>query len=197
MNASGGRPTDTALVLEAQRGESWAMEALFRRYLPCVNAVVGRDYERDDVIQECFVEALQSFGTLRSPWAFGPWLSAVATRTSWRMFRRRRKQKRVANRDLAERELQNMQAPTASPEVSADLQSICGVLESLHDESKVALLLRRVEGLKLEEIAERMSLSVSTVKRRLCAAQLVLDAVDRDGTSSKSFCAPPGRFAQR
>jgi RNA polymerase sigma-70 factor (ECF subfamily) len=185
--ASAPRPTDAALVIEAQRGESWAMEALFRRHLRRVNAVVGRDDDRDDVVQECFVEAVQSLRSLRSPWAFGPWLSAIATRTSWRMFRRRRKQKhaRVINRELAERELLNVQASTASPEVSADLRAIHGVLETLHDESRVALLLRRVEGLRLDEIAERMHLSVSTVKRRLCAAQLVLDAVDRDATASK------------
>jgi RNA polymerase sigma-70 factor (ECF subfamily) len=175
-------PSDAALVVEAQRGDPCAMDVLFRRHLRRVSVVVGRETDRDDLVQECFVEAMQSLGTLRAPWAFGPWLSAIVARTTWRMSRRRKKQKRVgvAVRELVESERDNRQAATASPEISADLNALSGLLERLHDESRIALLLRRVEGLRLEEIAERMNLSVSTVKRRLCAAQLVLDAIDRE-----------------
>jgi RNA polymerase sigma-70 factor (ECF subfamily) len=170
--------SDATLVIEAQRGHSWAMDALLRRHLRRVSVLFWNEVERDDLVQECFVEALQSINQLKKPWAFGPWLTAIAMRTSWRMSRRRRKQRRArdAGRELAEMALQNLQARMASPEVSADLSSLHGILAGLHDESRMALLLRRLEGLTLDETAERMKVSVSTVKRRLSAAQMVLDA---------------------
>jgi len=49
-------------------------------------------------------------------------------------------------------------------------------LRSLPVEMHVALVLRRVEGLTVEQIAAQMQLSVSTVKRRLAAAESRLDA---------------------
>jgi len=38
-------------------------------------------------------------------------------------------------------------------------------------EERIALVLRRVETMTVEQIAETMNLSVSTVKRRLAAAE--------------------------
>ena len=62
-------------------------------------------------------------------------------------------------------------SPTAPADVSSELRALYGALSNMPAEERVALVLRRVEGMELLEIAERMSLSLATVKRRLTAAR--------------------------
>src|SRR5262249_42743562 len=139
-------------------------------------ALAGNDSERDDLVQESLLQAVQSINDLRAPLAFRPWLSAIVARSASMMFRRRRRRAWFADHAAAENALRNLPAQTASPEVFADLETLRTALGRLKVESRDALLLRRVEGFTLNEIAERMNLSVATVKRRLCAAKMVLDA---------------------
>jgi RNA polymerase sigma-70 factor (ECF subfamily) len=65
------------------------------------------------------------------------------------------------------------------PDVRSELEAIYGVLDRMRPEVRVALVLHRVEGLSVPEIADRMALSVSTVKRRLAAADRRLDHYSR------------------
>ena len=65
-----------------------------------------------------------------------------------------------------------VEAPAiAPPDVATELRAVYGLLEKLPVEERIALVLRRVERLEIPEIAEQMGLSVSTVKRRLNAAE--------------------------
>jgi RNA polymerase sigma-70 factor, ECF subfamily len=57
------------------------------------------------------------------------------------------------------------------PDVATELRNVYRVLGTLPVEERVALVLRRVEGLELQEIADRMTLSLATVKRRLTAGE--------------------------
>jgi RNA polymerase sigma-70 factor (ECF subfamily) len=67
-------------------------------------------------------------------------------------------------------------SPAAPPDVAAELKAIYALLHTLPVEMHIALVLRRVEGLSVDQIAEQMRLSVSTVKRRLSAAEVQLAA---------------------
>jgi RNA polymerase sigma factor (sigma-70 family) len=49
------------------------------------------------------------------------------------------------------------------------------LLDRFSVEERVALLLRRVEGLELTEVSERMGISLATVKRRLTSAEARLE----------------------
>jgi RNA polymerase sigma-70 factor (ECF subfamily) len=60
---------------------------------------------------------------------------------------------------------------SAPPDIAAELRAVYGLLGALPVEERVALVLRRVERLEVPEIAAQMQLSVSTVKRRLQAAE--------------------------
>jgi RNA polymerase sigma-70 factor (ECF subfamily) len=62
-------------------------------------------------------------------------------------------------------------ARTAPPEVRAELSAIYAVLDRMPPEVRISLILHRVEGLSVPEVAERMELSVSSVKRRLAVAE--------------------------
>jgi RNA polymerase sigma-70 factor, ECF subfamily len=171
-------PTDAALVQAALNGESWAQAALFQRH---VRAVIGLAHrlvphraEVDDLVQDTFVYALQRLDSLKNPQAFASWVYSIVVRTAAKRLRRQRLMVRLGLRTLTPIDLDQVVSKQASPEVVSELGLVYGLLESLPAEQRIALVLRRVEELELSEIAERMGLSVTTVKRRLAAAEASL-----------------------
>jgi DNA-directed RNA polymerase specialized sigma24 family protein len=58
--------------------------------------------------------------------------------------------------------------------VAADLTRVYRCLEELDSEARIALVLHRVDGLSIPDVAAQMSLSISTVKRRIKVAEEVL-----------------------
>ncbi len=176
---SGAGPTDAALVLAARAGESWAQEALYQRYARMViglsqRILAGRD-DADDLAQDAFVYAFTRLDTLQNPQAFQAWLRSIVARTASKRLRRQRLLVRLGIKRAEPIEPDTVVAPTAPADVAAELRSIYRVLERLPPEERVALVLRRVEGLDLAEIAEHMKLSLATVKRRIVAAEARLE----------------------
>jgi RNA polymerase sigma-70 factor (ECF subfamily) len=68
--------------------------------------------------------------------------------------------------------------------VRSELRAIYGLLDRMRPEVRVALVLHRVEGLSVPEIAARMDLSVSTVKRRLAVGERRIDQYARQSGES-------------
>jgi RNA polymerase sigma-70 factor, ECF subfamily len=168
-------PTDAALVLAAREGQEWAREALFRRYarlaLGLSYRIMPYDADIDDLVQDSFLYAFESLDRLSNPQAFQAWLSSIVVRTAGKRLRRRKLQLRLGLRSHQHIDADEVIARTAPPDVAAELRAVYGVLEQLPVEERIALVLRRVERLEIPEIAQHMGLSVSTVKRRLAAAE--------------------------
>jgi len=175
---SGSGPTDAALVVAARADEHWAKEALFRRYATMVNGLgfrlLGPDSELDDLVQDAFTEAWHSLSKLETPQAFGTWLGAIVIRTAYKMLRRRRIAIRLGLRSVESVDLDCLISPSAPPDARSELQAIYRIVERLPAPTRIAFILRRVEGTPLEEIARALGTSVATVKRRVADAQLQL-----------------------
>jgi len=176
---SGQGPSDAALALAARAGEAWAQEALFRRHAPGLKRLVFRilpsEADADDVVQDAFLTAFQRLGQLDETGAFAPWLRSIAVRRSYKVLRRRRLRRRLGFRDAPLFDPDAAIAPGAPPDVVRELSEIYEAVEGLPPEERVALLLQRVEGLPLAEVAEQMGVSLATVKRRIAAAEKRLD----------------------
>lgn len=195
MALSGNGPTDAALVIQAQRGAVEALEMLCRRHAPRVRALalalLGKDSDLDDLVQDSFTQAIQSLHKLKVPAAFASWLSAIVVGTAHKIFRRRHLLARLGllNRDPAD--LEGLVARTASPEISVELKAAYAAVDRLNDEWRTAFLLRRVEGFRLDEIAAQLNVSLSTVKRRLGAADQVIGAVRTEDSDTAGVPEPP------
>jgi RNA polymerase sigma-70 factor, ECF subfamily len=167
--------SDAALVQAARSGESWAQTALFQRHVRAVmglaHRLVAHPAEVDDLVQDTFVHALNRLDTLKNPQAFASWVYSIVVRTASKRLRRQRLLVKLGLRTATPIDLDQVVSKQASPEIASELAIVYGMLESLPAEQRVALVLRRVEELELAEIAERMGLSVTTVKRRLAAAE--------------------------
>jgi RNA polymerase sigma-70 factor, ECF subfamily len=177
---SGSGPSDAALVVAARANEAWAKEALFRRYAKVVNGLayrlVGHDEDLDDLVQDSFVEAWRSLHRLDNPQAFCSWLCSIVVRTTHKMLRRRRLMSALGLRHRDSIDLDVLIAPSAPQDVLVELRAIYTLVETLPPMARVAFVLRRVEGVGLEEIAGMLGVSLATVKRRITDAERKLVA---------------------
>lgn len=172
---------DGALVLAAREGEPWAQEALFRRYVPIAYGQAWRllpHEDPEDLAQEALVKALTNLHQLEAPQAFGAWLATIVVRLATTRLRRHRLLGRLGLRGPDPTpSLDQAMAATGDPEAAAALQEVYRQLAHFPAEERVALVLQRVEGLELSEIAARMGLSLATVKRRLASGGVRLEAL--------------------
>jgi RNA polymerase sigma-70 factor (ECF subfamily) len=164
-------PSDAALVVAARAGEGWAREALCRRHAPAVirlaHRLLGRDDEADDLAQESFTHALSSLDRLADPQAFAAWMRTIVVRTAHKIVRRRVLMRRFG---LGPRRTESdidtdFISRDAPPDVHAELHAIYTLLDRLPARERIALVLRRVEGLSHEDVAEQLGVSLSTAKR--------------------------------
>lgn len=177
---SSGAASDAELVRCAQRGDLDARELLFRRYARYVNGLVyrltGNRNEVSDLVQDAFVRALGSLGRLKSPESFRPWLAGVVVRTVKLYVRRRRLLRRLGLLDATSTDLAI--SPAADPEVHAELRKFYKRMDELPAGPRMALLLRKMEGHKLEDVAELLGVSLATAKRWLKAASEHLEMAE-------------------
>jgi RNA polymerase sigma-70 factor (ECF subfamily) len=172
---SGAGPNDAALVVAARADERWAQQALFARHGRMVlglsqRVLAGRE-EADDLAQDAFLYALTHLETLQNPQAFASWIATIVVRTASKRLRSRRLLVRLGLRRNEPLDVETLVSPTAPADVAAEIRHLYGRLTDFPAEERVALVLRRVEGLELTEIATHMGLSLATVKRRIASAE--------------------------
>ncbi len=171
-NPAGSLPPDEALVDAALRGEPWAAEALFRRHARRINGLamrlIGRDADVDDLVQDTFASAFSSLGTLQDPRAFGSWVAAILVRTTNKLIRKRRLLRRLGlGRGSLAIDLDSLTGPTVPQDHAIELRRVYALAQELPAQLRIPLLLRRVEGMPLAEIAELCGASLATIKRRV------------------------------
>ncbi len=156
---------------------------LFRRFAPYVARIglrlLGRESDVDDLIQEVFFAAFKQRDQLRDPGAAKNWLATIAVRAARRQLRRRRLRQFVGlDSGVPPLELRDK---GISPEKRALLSRIYELLDGMPVEQRLAWTLRYVEGEKLEQVADKCGCSLATAKRRISAAQALLQAELDDG----------------
>jgi RNA polymerase sigma-70 factor (ECF subfamily) len=172
---SGAGPTDAALVVAARAGEAWAQEALFQRHarlaFGLAHRFLPRELDVDDLVQDSFLYAFQHLNGLDNPQAFSAWLGSIVVRTASKRLRRQRLLVRLGLGSFSPIDVEAVVARTAPPDVAAELRAMYAVIDRFPAAERIALILRRVEGFEIPQIAEYMKASESTVKRRLRAAE--------------------------
>jgi RNA polymerase sigma-70 factor (ECF subfamily) len=159
----------------ARTGEAWAQEALFVRHagwaLGLAQRILGGTDEADDLVQDAFVRVLGRIHQLANPQAFSSWLRAIIVRTAKKRLRRQRLLHRLGLRSADPIDPDVLISPEAPADVVTELRAVYAAVSKLSAEERLALVLHRVEGMELSEVAEHMQVSLSTVKRRLALAE--------------------------
>lgn len=174
-------PSPEALADEQRRislvrvGDEGAMGVLIahhRKRLIGVAANILRDkHEAEDVAQEAFLKAFREIGKLRDDRAFAGFLYRITVRLCLDRLRTRRAEPL---------DVDHVQ-PSQGPQVEAKVV-VEQLLTRLSDELRTTLVLREIEQMSYEEVAEAMQVPVGTVRSRLHTArerfrQLYLESV--------------------
>jgi RNA polymerase sigma-70 factor, ECF subfamily len=158
---------DSELARALIAGEEWAPAATWNRFAPMVfrmaSRALGNDYEAEDVTQEVFFRLFSRAKTLQSPESFKSFVTSFAIRIlKWELRRKR------AHSWLSFREPKDMPEatyPGADPEARDVLRRFYAMLGRLKPRDRIVYCLRHLDGRSLDEIADAMEISLSTVKR--------------------------------
>jgi RNA polymerase sigma factor (sigma-70 family) len=136
--------------------------------------------DAEDAVQECYLRALRHFDSYRGP-AMKPWLLAILRNVCNSEFARRGKQEIAmdySEDEPAAEEVPIWQEPQASPEAallrSRDGATIRQLVAKLPPPFREAIVLREVNELSYQEIAEVAGVPVGTVMSRLARARSML-----------------------
>jgi len=167
------------LVARAGGGDRAASRMLYERFRSSLNQTAARlalsAADADDLVQEAFATAFDRLRYLRDPEAFGGWARSIVVRTAAKRLRRHRIARKLGLVEPAPVPFQLLSISQAAPaEAVLELERVYRALAHLPQDAGVALVLHRIEGLTLREIAEQMGVSEPTVKRRIRRA---LDAI--------------------
>ncbi len=176
-------------------GDPGAAEIAWDRYAPLVHRIVSRalgpDAEVEDVTQEIFYRLFNRVRALRKPEALRSFVVSFALRiVKWEL-RRRRARRWLTLSETGE--LPDSQLLYVTADSRYALRRLYRLLDQLATRDRLVLVLRHVEGMTLEEIAEALGISLATVKRSLKYGATRLSAlVDSDAALRAS-----GRNAAR
>ena len=154
-------------IARAKTGDEAAYRWLLDRYraraVRLATHVLRRDSEAEDVAQEAFVKAFGRLSAFRGTGRFAPWLFQIVVRLCLDKKRLARWGAEVPDA-FAPTSMIPAQDPTTRLLVSA-------LLDQLSPPMRAALVLREMEGLDYEEIAQTLNIPVGTVRSRLNAAR--------------------------
>jgi RNA polymerase sigma-70 factor (ECF subfamily) len=175
-------PSDRALVQEARAGALWAKEALFKRHAPMAFRIAARLLgTRDDVpdvVQESFLAVLSSLHRLKESDVFSTWLGQIVVHMVYRVRRRERLLTRLGIRNPVPVDPSSLLSPSVPQDVAVEFAAIYDKVDRLPEKQRIALIMRRIEGRELSEIAVLMRVSIPTVKRLLTRAGEALGTRD-------------------
>ena len=141
--------------------------------------LLGRNADVDDLVQETFASAFANLDSLRDPAAFAGWIQAILVRTALAWIRKRRIFARLGfGREALRVDLDEVTACVGSPDKQLELRRAYVAIEAMRTEVRVALVLHRIDGMSLEDVARSMKISLATVKRRIAEGQRALDVLE-------------------
>jgi RNA polymerase sigma-70 factor (ECF subfamily) len=181
-----GKITDRELVGRVKNGDKGAFDLLVLKYQHKIVKLVMR-YVRDpseamDVAQEAFLKAYRAMATFRGDSAFYTWLYRIAINTAKNHLvaaKRRPVDFELDLQDPDQYELSNRLKDIDTPEgllLSNEIrEAVEDAIRGLPEDLRTAILLREIEGMSYEEIAEAMTCPVGTVRSRIFRAREAID----------------------
>ncbi|PWF24169.1 RNA polymerase sigma factor RpoE [Corticimicrobacter populi] len=182
------RDVDNELVVRVQRGDKAAFDLLVLKYqrkiMRLVSRMVRDQAEVEDVVQEAFIKAYRALPQFRGDSAFYTWLYRIAINTArnWLSSAGRRPSapSAIETEDGETFDETDNLTDISTPEsVLASRQVAAAVndaIETLPDELRTAIVLREIEGMSYEDIAQSMGCPIGTVRSRIFRAREAISA---------------------
>jgi RNA polymerase sigma-70 factor (ECF subfamily) len=175
-----GLTDDAPLLARLRAGDTRAFEELVTMYQHRVFGValrmLGNRAEAEEIAQEAFLRAHRALREFRGEARLGTWLYAIASRLCLnRLASGPRRHERSDDIALA-------QAPAESADTAGALErgeleaALHEAVTALPEDRRIVVVLRDLEGLSYEDIAQVLGMPLNTVRTRLHRARLDLKA---------------------
>jgi RNA polymerase sigma-70 factor (ECF subfamily) len=178
--------SDGLLVERFKRGDRRAFEMLVVKYQRRIERLIARMVRDSDLVediaQETFIRAYRALPQFRGESAFYTWLYRIAVNSAKKALTDLKRDPVVTESAFAMREeddetsrgpaeLSSGETPEsllASKEIAATVNA---AIEDLSEDLRQAIVLREIEGLSYDEIAEAMNCPIGTVRSRIFRAR--------------------------
>ncbi len=185
--APSARQIDHALVARVQEGDEGAFRELFDRYhrraFAVAFGVVKNKQDALDVVQDAFIKVHRHIATFQGSSSFYTWLYRIVMNLSIDHVRRSKKSKDLDYDDRVGRDEGNVAGDGALVPRILDgnpgktvlrrelIAAIQAALDELPEYHRAVIVLREVEGLSYEEMAEVLEVPKGTIMSRLFHAR--------------------------
>jgi RNA polymerase sigma-70 factor (ECF subfamily) len=169
----GGRleASDWQLARRARGGDIAAFHELVDRHaaslLGVATMLVGNAADAEDVVQETLAGAFRGLGGFRGDSAVKTWLTRILLKQAALVLRKRMRHT-VVSLEASEADVPSVAGGTARADVRMDLAA---ALADMSQEHRQVLVLRELQGLSYDEIAEILNVPRGTVESRLFRAR--------------------------
>lgn len=177
MSNSNSSRGDHHWIRQTLDGDSEAFGLLVQKYqnrlFNGIVLVMRNRQEAEDVVQEAFVLAYTKLSSFRGHSAFFTWLYRIAYNLAISRLRRQRssisldRQRETIGIDLSATDV----SPSVNLERQEEISQMYQALDRLTEEHRSILVLREMEGMDYEAIAEVLDLPIGTVRSRLHRAR--------------------------
>ena len=177
------REVDQILVQRAQAGDQSAFDQLVSKYQRKLGRLLSRfirdSAEVEDVTQEAFIKAYRALPSFRGDSAFYTWLYRIGINTAKNyLVAQGRRAPTSTQFDSEEAEtfesadqLRDINTPESLLMSKQIGETVNAAIDALPEELRRAIVLREIDGLSYEEIAEMMDGPIGTVRSRIFRAR--------------------------
>jgi RNA polymerase sigma-70 factor (ECF subfamily) len=172
---------DTHLVKASQNGDEDAFACLVQRHQRRVFTTVLRmlqDYEEaSEITQEVFLAAWMGLPSFRGAARFATWLYRIAYHCALKQLERRKRERSLQAAIEAEQMLEevNKQKQAEDSLELRDRQAIVREqMEELPAKYRIVLILRHLQEMTYEEMADILTMPIGTIKTQLFRARHLL-----------------------
>lgn len=176
--------SDNQLVERIKTGDQKAFELLVYKYERKIERLVSR-MVRDsdsipDIVQETFIRAYRALPNFRGDAQFYTWLYRIAVNTAKKALLEMKKEQCVENYSKNDSDdetfstnngLIDIETPETTLAAKQITEAIYKAADELPDELRESIMLREIEGLSYEEIANIMDCPIGTVRSRIFRAR--------------------------
>ena len=176
---------DPERIARARNGDALAFEALVEARVGSMTrtamAILGREDEARDAVQDALVTAWRELASLRDPAAFDAWLTRILVNRCRRGLRQLgiARTRQVPDDDVADADV------PASADIAGgvvDRRALERAFDRLSIDERTLLVLHHLDGRSVASIAAVMHVPEGTAKSRLFHARRALErALDREG----------------
>ena len=177
------RDVDAELVARVKAGDKKAFDLLVLKYQRKIMRLLSRmirdQAEVEDVAQEAFIKAYRALPQFRGDSAFYTWLYRIAINTArnWLASNSRRPSTPSSYENEDGETFDEMDNLTDNTTPESELasrqiaQTVNKAIEDLPEDLRTAIVLREIEGMSYEDIAQSMNCPIGTVRSRIFRAR--------------------------